>query len=117
MNNIKRLNRKKKNKFRNKGTAEKPRLCVYRSNKHIYAQLVDDSAANTLISVNDSLIYPDKKEKGLNPVKTAFEVGRNIAEKAQGKNIKSVVFDKNGFAYHGQIKALADGARKGGLIF
>lgn len=94
------------------GTAERPRLSVYRSNKEIYAQLIDDKAGVTLASASS-------REKAELTTKTEISasVGKLIAEKAKAKGIETVVFDRNGFVYHGRIKALADGAREGGLNF
>ena len=94
------------------GTAERPRLSVYRSNKEIYAQLVDDDAGVTLASASS-------REAKANGTKTeqSASVGKLIAEKAKSKGIETVVFDRNGFVYHGRIKAMADGAREGGLKF
>jgi large subunit ribosomal protein L18 len=96
------------------GTPERPRLTVFRSNKQIYAQVVDDTQGTTL-AVSTSL----KVEKGgeSNKSKCAEQVGEAIAQVCLGKGIKQVVFDRNGYIYHGRVKALADGARKGGLVF
>lgn len=94
------------------GTAERPRLSVYRSNKEIYAQLVDDNAGVTLAAASSR----ETKAKGTKSEQSAA-VGKSIAEKAKAKGIEVVVFDRNGFVYHGRIKALADGAREGGLKF
>jgi len=94
------------------GTAERPRLSVYRSNKEIYAQLVDDNAGLTLASASSR----ETKATGTKTEQSAA-VGKLIAEKATAKGIEVVVFDRNGFVYHGRIKALADGAREGGLKF
>ena len=100
-------------RVRNKisGTAERPRLVVFRSLKHIYAQLVDDGANRTLATVSDLGIEQGKKGE------RAAEVGRLIAERAKTSGITRVVFDRAGYRYHGRIKAVADGARKGGLEF
>ena len=100
-------------RVRNKisGTAERPRLVVFRSLKHIYAQLVDDSANRTLATVSDLGIEQGKKGE------KAAEVGKLIAERAKTAGISRVVFDRAGYRYHGRIKAVADGARKGGLEF
>jgi large subunit ribosomal protein L18 len=100
-------------RVRNKisGTAERPRLVVFRSLKHIYAQLVDDSANRTLATVSDLGIEQGKKGE------RATEVGKLIAERAKSAGITRVVFDRAGYRYHGRIKAVADGARKGGLEF
>lgn len=94
------------------GTAERPRLSVYRSNKEIYAQLVDDNSGVTLASASSR----EAKADGTKTEQSA-SVGKLIAEKAKSKGIETVVFDRNGFVYHGRIKALADGAREGGLKF
>jgi len=93
------------------GTAERPRLCVFRSNKQIYAQLIDDVAGNTLVAASSKGI-----EKGTK-TEIAAQVGELVAKKAKEAGIETVVFDRNGFLFHGRIKALADGARKGGLKF
>lgn len=96
------------------GSASLPRLSVYKSNKEIYAQLVDDKEGKTLVSASS-------REKGIdvNGTKTEISaaVGKKIAEKALAAGIEAVVFDRNGFVYHGRIKAIADGAREGGLKF
>ncbi|GAB3980741.1 50S ribosomal protein L18 [Spirosoma terrae] len=96
------------------GTAERPRLSVFRSNKAIYAQLIDDIAGNTLASVSSVEL---KSEIEGNNVETAKKVGQRLAEKALAKNIDTIVFDRNGYLYHGKVKALADAAREGGLKF
>ena len=96
------------------GTKERPRLSVFRSSSHIYAQLVDDNKGKTLASVKDSEI---KKKGAKGKVELAKEVGRLIAEKAKGLKIEKVVFDRGGYSYHGKVKALAEGAREGGLKF
>jgi len=96
------------------GTAERPRLSVFRSNTAIYAQLIDDVAGNTLASVSSVEL---KSEVEGNTVETAKKVGQRLAEKALAKNIDTVVFDRNGYLYHGKVKALADAAREGGLKF
>lgn len=93
------------------GDTQYPRLSVFRSNVHIYAQVIDDASGKTLVEASDIKI-----KKGTNNEK-AVEVGKEIAKKAKGKGIEKVVFDRNGFAYTGRVKALADEARKGGLIF
>jgi large subunit ribosomal protein L18 len=100
------------------GTAERPRLNVYRSVNHIYAQLIDDQDGKTLVSASTVL---GKKEKGGKKtggnVASAKEIGKMIAQKAQEKGIKKVVFDRGGYLYHGRVKALADAAREAGLEF
>lgn len=95
------------------GTAEKPRLSVYRSNRAIYAQLIDDSKGHTLASVS-SFEVTDKETIN---VEISKNVGLKIAEKATQNGIENVVFDRNGYLYHGQVKALAEGAREAGLKF
>ena len=100
-------------RIRNKvsGTAERPRLVVFRSLKHIYAQLVDDTRSKTLLTVSDLGVEQGKKAE------RAAEVGKQLAERAKAAGISRVVFDRAGYRYHGRIKAVADGARKGGLEF
>lgn len=98
------------------GTEERPRLVVYRSNLHIYAQIVNDRQGATIVSA--STLAMSKNEKGLHCTReTAQRVGQEIARLAKEKNITKVVFDRNGYIYHGRIKAVADGAREGGLEF
>jgi len=109
----KRENRHKRIRAKIFGTDEKPRLSVFRSLKHIYAQLINDEAGKTLVSASDKEV--DKKIKSRKDI--AKEVGKLIAKKAEGKKISKVVFDRSGYKYHGRIKFLADGAREGGLKF
>jgi large subunit ribosomal protein L18 len=104
------------------GTARRPRLCVFRSNKHIYAQLIDDEKGKTLAAASDLELKKTQKTKKLKNEKNkkvaiACEVGKLIAEKAKTKKIEKVVFDRGGYKYHGRVKALAEGAREGGLVF
>lgn len=94
------------------GTEERPRLCVFRSNKHIYAQIINDAQGSTLAS-SSSL----KLEEKVTGVEMAKRIGQEIAKAALAKNIKNVVFDRNGYIYHGQVKALAESARESGLNF
>ena len=96
------------------GTAERPRLSVYRSNKQIYAQLIDDVNGKTLISASS---YNNKTAEGKEKSEQAKIVGKEIAEKASKANISKVVFDRNGYLYHGRVRSLAEGAREGGLQF
>ncbi len=105
-----RLRRHQRVRKKVSGTSERPRLVVHRSLKHIYAQLVDDVSMRTLMTVTDS---------GLEGKKTAksAEVGKRIAEKAKEAGLTKVVFDRGGYKYHGRVKAVADGAREGGLEF
>ena len=111
----KKVERRIKIKFRIRkrvnGTAERPRLCVFRSNKQIYAQVIDDLAGKTLASASSlGLEAMPKKDQ-------AAKVGELVAANAAAAGITSVVFDRNGYLYHGRVKELAEGARKGGLNF
>ncbi len=98
------------------GNSEKPRLCVYRSNHHIYAQIVDDSKGLT-IACSSSLAPKIVSKKFKNPMERAKEVGKELSAAAVKKKVNKVVFDRRGYKYHGQIKMLAEGAREGGLKF
>jgi len=97
-----------------KGSSERPRLSVFRSNTSIYAQIIDDISGVTLASAS-SMDLGSRKENS--NVEVALQVGKKIAEKAQQAGIQTVVFDRNGYLYHGKVKALAEGAREGGLKF
>ena len=97
------------------GTESQPRLSIFRSNKEIYAQLIDDVTGNTIVS-SSSTEKEISKVKG-NKIETASVVGKKLAEKAVSKGIKQVSFDRSGYLYHGRVKSLADGAREGGLKF
>jgi large subunit ribosomal protein L18 len=90
-----------------------PRLTVFRSNKHIYAQVIDDVKGKTIVSVSEKEVEIEK----INKTEKAKAVGMKLAEKAKLAKVKNVVFDKGSYKYHGRVKALADGAREGGLIF
>lgn len=99
------------------GTPERPRLCVFRSLKHIYAQIIDDTTGRTLVAASSlEQAFKETGKSGGN-VDGAFVVGHLIAKKALEKGIKRVVFDRGGYRYHGRVKALAEGARQGGLEF
>ena len=98
------------------GTNEKPRMSVFRSNKGIYVQIIDDLAGKTLMAVS-SREKEIAEKKGVNKIEQAKLVGKLIAEKALEKGIQTVVFDRNGYLYHGRVKSLADAAREGGLKF
>jgi large subunit ribosomal protein L18 len=111
--NIARLRRKMRVRQKVQGTEARPRVCVFRSNKHIYAQVISDSEGKTLASAS-SLTATEKARKG---VEAAKQVGLALAKICKEKNINKVVFDRNGFLFHGQLKALADAAREGGLEF
>jgi large subunit ribosomal protein L18 len=106
-----------KNRIRGKvfGTSERPRLTVFRSNKQIYAQIIDDSKGETLVSASS---HADNIENAsVAKIEKANLVGKLLAEKAKEKGINQVVFDRNGYLYHGRVKGLAEGAREGGLTF
>ena len=113
------IRRKKHMKLRNRfsGTAERPRLAVFRSNNHMYDQIIDDTVGNTLVAA--STLQKDVKAnlEKTNNVEAAAYLGKVIAERALEKGVKDVVFDRGGFVYHGKIKALADAAREAGLNF
>ena len=111
--NVSRVRRHARVRRKVSGTAECPRLCVYRSNKNIEAQLIDDVKGVTLVSSSSMSL---KLENGSN-VEAAAKVGADIANKAKAKKIKKVVFDRSGYIYHGRIKALAEAAREAGLEF
>ncbi len=112
-----RVKKRRRVRSRVSGTSERPRLAVFRSNQHIYAQLIDDVSSVTLAAASSKeLARAGKLERGSNR-EAASAVGRLIAEKAIAKDMKTVVFDRGGFLYHGRVKALADGAREGGLEF
>jgi large subunit ribosomal protein L18 len=100
-----------------RGTEERPRLSVFRSGKHIYAQIVTDGAGKTLLAV--STLTPELRGQLTKTatVEAAKEVGKLVARRCQEKGIQRVVFDRNGFLYHGRVRAVADGAREGGLQF
>lgn len=112
--------RKKKSSIRKKvfGTPERPRLTIYRSAKHIYAQIIDDTSGKTLVST--STLSKDLREEA-KTVKSEMDVcklvGMHTAKRALEKKIQNVVYDRNGYLYHGRVKAVADGAREGGLKF
>lgn len=110
---------KRKRRIRKKifGTKDKPRLCVYKSLKEIYAQLIDDSEGKVITGVSTLSKEIKSEVKYGGNVGAAKKVGEQIGKKASGLGVKHVVFDRNGFKYHGRIKALADGAREAGLLF
>ena len=112
-----RVNKHKRIRNRFSGTAERPRLAVFRSNNHMYAQIIDDSVGNTLAAA--STLQKDVKAEleKTNNVDAAAYLGKVIAEKALEKGIKEVVFDRGGFIYQGKVKALAEAAREAGLEF
>ena len=108
-----RLRRRRRVRARVSGTAERPRLSVYRSNKGVFAQLIDDRAGHTVAAVN--WIEPDLRK--LTATEQATRAGQLLAERAKAAGVETCVFDRGGYQYHGRVKALADGAREGGLAF
>ena len=110
---------KKHNRLRNRfaGTAERPRLAVIRSNNHMYAQIIDDTVGNTLVSASTAEKSVKAQLEHTNTVDAAAYVGTLIAKRAEEKGIETVVFDRGGFIYQGKIQALADAAREAGLKF
>jgi len=123
----KRFRRKARVRAKISGISERPRLCVFKSNKYIYAQLIDDEKGRTLAAASDQEIKKSKIKKTKKPklqkieragkIAIAFEVGKLIAEKAIKNKFEKVVFDKGSYRYQGRVKALAEGAREGGLKF
>ena len=113
LNKVQKRNRiKRRVRGKISGSAELPRLSVYKSNKEIYAQLIDDKEGKTLAAASSRALNATGTK-----VEISAEVGKAIAEKAIAAGIENIVFDRNGFVYHGRVKALADGAREGGLKF
>jgi large subunit ribosomal protein L18 len=112
-----RLKRKKRIRKKIHGTPLRPRLSVFRSARHTYAQIVDDTVGRTLVAASTMDPLPKDAPKFENKVAAANFVGKIVAERALDKGIKEVVFDRNGFLYHGRVKSLSEGARKAGLIF
>jgi large subunit ribosomal protein L18 len=108
-----RLKRRRRVRAKVRGTAVRPRVAVFRSNRGISVQLIDDDAARTLAAVN----WTEDKFKTLSGAEQAKQVGLAIAERAKAAGVESVVFDRGGYQYHGRVQALADGAREGGLLF
>ena len=107
--------RKIRSRLKVKTNYSRPRLCVFRSTKHIYGQIIDNTTGRTLLGVSSKDIEAKKEDKG--KIDISFRTGEAIAKKALEKKIDSIVFDRSGYKFHGRVKALADGARKGGLKF
>ena len=107
-----RILRHKRVRAKVRGTKERPRLSVFRSVRGVFAQLIDDTTGSTLAYAHHKKIIAYK-----NKTDQAFQVGKQLAKEAEKKQIKSAVFDRGGYKYHGRVKALADGAREGGLVF
>jgi|SRR5678810_961939 large subunit ribosomal protein L18 len=114
--NVVRLRIHERIRKRLEGNAARPRLCVFRSNKHIYAQVVDDASGRTLVAAS-TLDVDAKSDKGGGNIAAAKTVGKIVAKRAMDKGIQAVLFDRGGYIYHGRVKALADAAREAGLKF
>jgi large subunit ribosomal protein L18 len=112
-----RMRRKKRIRKNVQGTSERPRLTVFRSNKHIYAQVIDDDTRRSLATASTLTKAVAAALDGKNKIERAKAVGEAVAKAAKDKGITKVVFDRNGYAYHGRVSALAEGAREGGLEF
>jgi large subunit ribosomal protein L18 len=112
-----RLKRQVRVRKKVRGTAQRPRLNVFKSAKHIYAQLIDDAAGTTLATVSTLMTDVSTDIKYTGNIEAAGKVGAEIAKRALAKDITAVVFDRNGFLYHGRVKALAEAARENGLTF
>jgi large subunit ribosomal protein L18 len=108
-----RLKRRRRVRAKVRGTAERPRISVFRSNRGLFAQLIDDDAGRTLASVQ----WTEADLRSLKPMEQATKAGELLAERAKAARIDSAVFDRGGYQYHGRVKALAEGAREGGLSF
>ncbi len=109
----KRLKRRRRVRAKVRGTSARPRISIFRSNRGVFAQLVDDDAGRTLASVN----WTETELRGLSPLEQAQRAGALLAERARAAGVERAVFDRGGYLYHGRVKALADGAREGGLQF
>jgi large subunit ribosomal protein L18 len=108
-----RLKRRRRVRSKVHGTAERPRISVFRSNRGIFAQVIDDDSGRTLASVQ----WTEGDLRSLKPMEQATRAGALLADRAKAAGVESAVFDRGGYQYHGRVKALADGAREGGLIF
>ncbi|MGD9097103.1 MAG: 50S ribosomal protein L18 [Desulfobacterales bacterium] len=114
---VARLKRQKRIRKKTKGTTQRPRLCVFRSARHIYAQVIDDAAGQTLAAASSMEADVRQRDDFENKVALAAHIGQLVGERARAKGVEQVVFDRNGFLYHGRIKAVSEGARKSGLDF
>ena len=110
---IKRIFRRRRVRAKISGSTSKPRLSVFRSLRHVYVQLIDDTTGKTLVAASDK----DLSEKSSSKAETAQKVGALLADRAQKAGITNIVFDRSGYQFHGRVKALAEGARQGGLKF
>ncbi len=112
-----RLKRKQRIRKKISGVSERPRLCVFRSARHIYAQIIDDTCGRTIVSASTLDPALDDQKQFENKIAKAAYIGKLIGQKAISQGIQKVVFDRNGFLYHGRVKAVSDGAREAGLDF
>ena len=110
---VKRLKRRRRVRAKVHGTAERPRISVFRSNRGVFAQLIDDESGRTVVAVN----WTESDLRSLGRMEQATRVGTLLAERAKAAGVERAVFDRGGYQYHGRVKALADGAREGGLDF
>ena len=108
-----RLRRRRRVRAKIRGSAERPRISVFRSNRGIFAQLIDDDSGRTIASVN----WTESELSGLRRMEQATRAGALLADRAKAAGVETAVFDRGGYQYHGRVKALADGAREGGLLF
>ena len=108
-----RLKRRRRVRAKIHGTAERPRISVFRSNRGLFAQLIDDDAGRTLTAVQ----WTEAEVRSLKPMEQATELGKLLASRAKAAGVETAVFDRGGYQYHGRVKALAEGAREGGLTF
>ncbi|MBP8591149.1 50S ribosomal protein L18 [Candidatus Shapirobacteria bacterium] len=113
INQRKEEQRQRRTRLKIKSVSDLPRLSVFRSSRYISAQIIDDQKGKTLIGVNEKMLQDKKGTK----TERAYALGEYLAQRAKDKKIKKVVFDRGAYAYHGRVKALAEGARKGGLVF
>lgn len=118
---IEKIKKQRKRKLRTRskimGTEKRPRLSVFRSNQYIYAQIIDDEKRKTILGVSDKKLLGKEKDGNESKISRAKKVGILLAKQAKAKKINKVVFDRGSYAYYGRIKALAEGAREGGLVF
>lgn len=115
------VDKKRKRQMRGRkkivGTAQRPRLSIFKSNKHIYVQLIDDELGKTLVALSDKKLESQKSAEKLTKLKKAELLGEKLAHAAEHKKLKEIVFDRSGYRYHGRVRGVAQGARKGGMSF
>ncbi|MBN2073800.1 MAG: 50S ribosomal protein L18 [Actinobacteria bacterium] len=109
------LKRKARTRQKIRKVSDRPRLCVFRSNRYIYGQIIDESNGRTILGISSRIM--ERKDSDRGKIDISFRTGEALAKKALDNKIESVVFDRSGYKYHGRVKALAEGARKGGLKF